>query len=90
MPSWSQKGTKLLHKKARYLIRILLLTITPIALDDLIKRMEYSKRQTFSENYFLPLQEVGYVNMTIPETPSSPHQKYVITEKGKQFLTDRL
>jgi len=90
VPSWAQKGAKLLHRKASYLIRILLLTITPIALDDLMKRMEYSKRQTFRENYLLPLQEVGYVNMTIPETPSSPHQKYVITEKGKQFLTDRL
>ena len=90
VPSWNQKGTKLLHKKTSYFIRILLLTITPIALDDLMKRMEYSKRQTFRENYLLPLQEVGYVNMTLPETPNSPHQKYVLTEKGKQFLTDRL
>jgi ATP-dependent DNA helicase RecG len=90
VPSWAQKGAKLLHRKTSYLIRILLLTIKPIALDDLMKRMEYSKRQTFRENYLLPLQEVGYVNMTIPETPNSPHQKYVITEKGKQFLTDRL
>jgi predicted transcriptional regulator len=68
----------------------LLLTIEPITLEDLMGRMNYSKRQTFRENYLLPLQEVGFVNMTLPETPNSPNQKYILTEKGKQYLTDRL
>ncbi|SFS79226.1 AlbA family DNA-binding domain-containing protein [Lutibacter maritimus] len=90
VPSWAQNGAKLFHRKTNYLIRILLLTIEPITLEDLMRRMEYSKRQTFRENYLLPLQEVGFVNMTIPDTPSSPKQKYILTEKGKQFLTARL
>lgn len=90
VPSWTQNGAKLLHRKTSYLIRILLLTIEPITLEDLMGRMNYSKRQTFRENYLLPLQEVGFVNMTLPETPSSPNQKYILTEKGKQYLTDRL
>lgn len=90
VPSWTQNGAKLLHRKTSYLIRILLLTIEPITLEDLMRRMNYSKRQTFRENYLLPLQEVGFVNMTLPETPSSPNQKYILTEKGKQYLTDRL
>ncbi len=90
VPSWTQNGAKLLHRKTSYLIRILLLTLEPIALDDLMNRMTYSNRQTFRENYLLPLQEVGFVNMTIPETPNSPNQKYIVTEKGRQFLTARL
>jgi ATP-dependent DNA helicase RecG len=90
VPSWTQDGAKLLHRKTSYLIRILFFTIEPISLEDLMTRIGYSKRQTFKGNYLLPLQEVGFIKMTKPDTPSSPDQKYVMTEKGKQFLTARL
>ncbi len=86
---WAQKGTKLLHKKTSYLIRILLLTLNPITFSDLMKWIEYSKRQTFRENYLIPLQQVGFVTMTKPDEQDAPNQKYVITEKGKRFLTGR-
>lgn len=89
VPSWSQKGAELLHKKTSYLIRILLLTLQPISLDKLMTWMEYSKKQTFRENYLLPLQQVAFIKMTKPDTPNAPDQKYVITENGKQFLTGR-
>lgn len=90
VPSWTENGAKVLHKKTNYLIRILLLAIEPISLEDLMKRIGYSKRQTFRENYLLPLQEVDFIRMTKPDSPNSPEQKYVMTEKGKQFLTSRL
>jgi ATP-dependent DNA helicase RecG len=90
VPSWSEKGAKLLHKETSYLIRILLLTCVPISLNQLMKWMEYSKRQTFRKNYLFPLQQVGFVSMTKPDYKTAKDQKYTITEKGKQFLTGRL
>ena len=89
VPSWHLKGTKLLHKKVRYLIEILLLSLEPVPLDKLMEWMGYAKKQTFRDNYLKPLQQVGYIKMTIPEAPRSPDQKYVTTAKGRQFLTGR-
>lgn len=36
VPGWNENGTKLLHKKVSYLIRIMLLSLKPIALDKLL------------------------------------------------------
>lgn len=90
VPSWNQKGVKLLHKKTSYLIRMLLLMLIPVPLAQLMKWMEYKKKQTFRDNYLLPLQSVGFVTMTKPDQPNARDQKYVITEKGKRFLGGRM
>ena len=90
VPSWSQDGAKVLHRKTSYLIRILFLTLKPISLNQLMQWMVYANRQTFRENYLIPLQQVGFVKMTKPNEVNAPDQKYVITEKGKLFLTGRL
>lgn len=90
VPSWAEKGTELLHKKTSYLIRILLFTLKPIALEQLLAWIEYSNKNTFRQNYLLPLQKVGFIKMTKPDQPNAKDQKYVITENGKLFLTGRL
>jgi len=87
VPGWDRNGTKLLHKKIRYLIRILLLTLEPVSLEKLMGWIDYANRKTFRENYLLPLQQVEFIRMTKPDTPQAPDQKYVITEKGKRFIT---
>jgi len=89
VPIWHLKGAKLLYIKVRYLIEILLLSLEPVPLDKLMGWMGYAKNQTFRDNYLKPLQQVGYIKMTIPEVPRSPDHKIVITAKGRQFLTGR-
>ena len=89
VPSWNEKGTKLLHKKTKNLITILFLTSQPIRIEQMMKWMEYKKRQSFRELYVLPLQNSGLISMTNPEKPNDPEQKYAITEKGKIFLGAR-
>ena len=67
VPGWHEKGTRLMHKKVNYFIKILLLTLKPIALADLMKHLDYTNRKTFRENYLLPLQEVQFIERTIKE-----------------------
>jgi len=43
-------------------------------------------REYFRGEILKPLIESGLLQMTIPDKPNSPKQKYVITEKGRRML----
>jgi len=42
--------------------------------------------KTFQSNYLNPLVDAEWIQMTIPGKPTSPLQKYRITDKGRDFL----
>jgi hypothetical protein len=44
-------------------------------------------RETFLDNYLTPLLENDVLERTIPDKPTSPLQKYRLTEKGRKWLT---
>lgn len=44
-------------------------------------------RATFLENYLNPALDEGLIEMTQPDAPRSPTQKYRLTALGRQFLT---
>lgn len=90
IPDWNEKSTKLLHKKTSYFIRILIIALQPVSMENLMKWMEYSNKHTFRSNYLLPLQQAGLIKMTHPDKPRTPDQKYLTTQKGKLFLTGQL
>ena len=84
--SWDEKGAKLFPKRTDYILKILLLTLAPIPLAQLMESIGYNNRQKFRELYLLPLIEDGLVAYTIPDKPTSEKQQYVMTEKGRRFL----
>ena len=53
-----------------------------------MKRVEIQKQlqlrhdENFRINYILPALAAGYVEMSIPDTPTSPKQHYLLTAKG--------
>ena len=52
----------------------------------LMEKLGYKNTSKFRNNYLLPLLEQGLITPTIFDKPTSPNQKYVITEQGVAFL----
>ena len=49
--------------------------------------LKIKHRPTFRDNYLHPALDAEFIEMTIPEKPTSRLQKYRLTPKGKDFLT---
>ncbi|MDD4630884.1 MAG: putative DNA binding domain-containing protein [Proteiniphilum sp.] len=86
VPSWHEKGAQLLKKKNWYLIGILSLCCLPIALSELMAAFDYKNANTFRNNYLKPLRNAGLIVFTIPDKPTDPDNKYILTQQGKAFL----
>jgi len=83
-PSWDQVRTKL-GLSRKHVNKILELCEKPITLKNLQKAFDWKNRTKFKKKFVNPLLEEGLVKMTIPNKPTSPNQKYVVTEKGKRL-----
>ena len=53
---------------------------------DLMELLGLSHRPTFRKNYLHPALEAGLIEMTMPDSPKSPTQKYCLTAKGRLLL----
>ena len=51
----------------------------------IMKAIGIKDRVTFTDYYLAPALKLGLVEMTQPNSPRSPTQKYRLTEKGKDF-----
>lgn len=52
----------------------------------LMEKLGLSHKPTFRRNYLNPALAQGYLERTLPDKPSSPAQKYRLTEKGHQLI----
>ena len=52
---------------------------------DMMVALKLGGRRNFLEKYLTPSIELGFVEMTQPNSPRSPTQKYRLTAKGKRF-----
>lgn len=55
---------------------------TALGIVEIMSKLGLSDRKHFRKEYLLPSIEGGYIEMTIPNKPSSPNQKYRLTQKG--------
>ena len=57
-----------------------------LSVREMMDRMEFKSRDKFLANYLAPALEAGLVEMTQPDSPKSPTQKYRLTEAGRKML----
>ena len=67
---------------------ILVMEESPFSLIDLMEKLELKHRPSFMYNYLKPALDNKWIEMTIPETPNSPKQRYRITVKGMKLKAD--
>ncbi len=51
---------------------------------ELMAEMKFSHRHAFRTRYLRPAQDLGLVEMTLPESPTSKDQKYRLMERGRK------
>lgn len=57
-----------------------------VAIATLLEKVSAMSRLSFRRNYLNPLIEIGFMERTIPNKPSSPNQRYRLTDRGRQLL----
>jgi len=62
----------------------------PLSPSAIQKFLGLKHRPTFRANYLYRALEMGLIEMTIPDTPSSRLQKYRLTEAGQRLLRQML
>jgi ATP-dependent DNA helicase RecG len=60
-----------------------------VSRDELTDIFSYQNLAYFRQIYLKPLETSGLIKRTNPEKPTASNQKYLITEKGKRFLTGK-
>ncbi|HRY33036.1 MAG TPA: putative DNA binding domain-containing protein [Bacteroidales bacterium] len=84
--SWEEKGTKLIEKGLLNMVQILILCLREKSLQELADITGYSNRSKYKSSYIDPLVNYRLIELTIPDKPKSPAQKYKTTVAGRYFL----
>lgn len=84
--SLPEKGPKLPGRRFSVFVKALFAMSVPTKVDTISDTLEFKSTKRFKERYLTQLLNVDLIQRTIPEKPTSPEQKYVLTDKGKLFL----
>jgi ATP-dependent DNA helicase RecG len=84
--SGEEKGGKLLPKRTVTILKLLMICIVPIKIEEMKQIMSFGSRDKLRELYLNPLRKEGVIETTLRDKPNSPEQKYILTEKGRMFL----
>lgn len=59
---------------------------TEVSAQQMLNGLENITERQLKRKYIQPLLKWEFINMTIPNKPTSPNQKYILSEKGKRLL----
>ena len=59
-----------------------------LSVDEMRQRAHIADRRDFRKRYLAPALVSGYVEMTQPNSPRSPTQKYRLTDKGRSIINE--
>lgn len=72
--------------QVKQLLQIMLEATTALSAIELQQALKLNDRKSFRTRYLKPALAQGLVDYTMPEKPTSPLQRYVLTEKGRLTL----
>lgn len=94
--SWDQVGSRLGSSRHQVstksalswhqLVEILDFCINPRPIQSIMELAKWKNRTKFRNKYITPLIEIGILERTIPDKPTSSNQEYLLTMKGMAFL----
>jgi DNA-binding HxlR family transcriptional regulator len=84
----NESASDLVADSVTDLVARLLLTLGPrsLRISDLMAEMSLVHKATFRSNYLKPALTAGMIEMTDPQSPKSPTQKYRLTQLGKMMV----
>lgn len=85
--SWEQVGTKT-GLSWDEVVKLFIALQDPKSLTELKQLYSWSNTTKFKIKYVRPLIEAQFVGMTLPNKPTSPNQRYFLTEGGKALLAN--
>jgi ATP-dependent DNA helicase RecG len=86
-PSWPQASTK--PALSRHQTQVLEIASVPRTLQELMEPSGRTDRTKFRDQVVRPLLEAGLLEMTIPDKPRSPRQRYRTTPAGARLVGGR-
>jgi predicted HTH transcriptional regulator len=81
-----QASTEQVTEQVRHILNCL--EREPLGTRDAMQFLDLRHRPTFLYDYLQPAMDASLVEMTQPESPKSPTQKYQLTAKGKAVLAE--
>jgi len=60
----------------------------PLAVREIMQSLKLNHRPTLLYDYLKPAIDEGFVEMTQPDSPKSPTQKYRLTKKGERLANE--
>lgn len=73
------------YRASREVDRVVLVLENEMKRSEMQDALELKHRDSFMENYLQPAMDEGYVEMTIPDKPTSSRQRYRLTAKGVEL-----
>ena len=80
-----QVGEQVADALPKGVVRLLKVLKGEMSVLDMMMALKLGGRRNFLEKYLSPAIELGLVEMTQPDSPRSPTQKYRLTAKGKKL-----
>jgi hypothetical protein len=62
--------------------RVILVTDNELRSAEIQNILQLKHREYFRDNYLLPALESGFIEMTFPDSPNHPNQRYRLTASG--------
>ena len=69
--------------------KVLQLCLSERTLLEIMGEMQLTSRNKFRKNFIIPLLNNHFLERTVPDKPNSSNQKYRITSKGKELLSQQ-